>query len=402
MATPAFYVMDANPAQAYRMPRLNNFLFAYPCCSAIARVVANGLVIVTFFSALLVTGCGDRPEIRQYTVSGKIPDQLLTSDRMLAAIIPRKPDVWFVKVVGPGDAIKLAEGQIREFVTKLSFSEQGPELASLPAGWNRGGEKPMRAATLLIDTPDAQLDVSISNLPISGDWDEQVAMNVNRWRGQLKLKESAEKWAGAESIKVAAAQDHDAIWVDLKGEISGGPSMSSMANATPPFAQTPSQTASPPAKSTTSAPASEQDDDSGLKYDKPETWRLGDKKKMRIAAFNIGPEDSPAELTIIPAGGDLRGNVARWLGQVRGDSPPDDVVDKALASAEKLQVSGRDAQRFILLGTDSESGPTQAIDATIVPMDAGMSLFIKATGPTKTLQQEKDRIGEFLTSIKLP
>lgn len=390
------------------MPRLISLLFALPSRLAVARLTIPWLPAAFGLVAIMCIGCGDPPQIRKYTVSGKIPEQLQTRDRMLAAIIPRKSDVWFVKVVGSVDAIKLVESPIRDFVSNLAFKADVPDLATLPEGWNRGGAKPMREATILIDTPDAQLDVSISKLPLSGGWDEQVAMNVNRWRGQMKLSPSEEKWAGAESIKVASAQDHDAIWVDLMGEMGASPSMSSMTSTTPPFADMAAQSAD--ATSDRTAPENspetnvtpEPDGASGLKYDKPEAWRPGKMSMMRMAAFNIGPEDAAAELTIIQAGGDLRGNVARWLGQVRGDTPPDDVVDKALAEAESLKVSGREAQRFIMTSGDTGDGAAQGIDATIVPMDGGMSMFIKATGPPKTLQEEKDRIGEFIDSIEFP
>ena len=405
----AVYVTDANPAQAYRMPRLISLLFALPSRLANARLTIPRLPAALGLVAIICIGCGDPPQIRKYTVSGKIPEQLQTRDRMLAAIIPRKSDVWFVKVVGSVDAIKLVESPIRDFVSNLTFKRDVPDLTNLPEAWNRGGPKPMREATILIDMPDAQLDVSISKLPLSGDWDEQVAINVNRWRGQMKLTPSEEKWAGAESIKVASAQDHEAIWVDLMGEMGGGPSMSPMTSKKPPFADvaaqaadaTPDRTApqNPPDTNVTPEP----DDDSGLKYDKPETWRPGKMSMMRMAAFNIGPENATAELTIIQAGGDLRGNVARWLGQVRGDTPPDDIVDKALAEAVSMKVSGREAQRFIMTSDDgSGEGAAQGIDATIVSMDGGMSMFIKATGPPKTLQEEKDRIGEFIDSIEFP
>lgn len=123
---------------------------------------------------------------------------------------------------------------------------------------------------------------------------------------------------------------------------------------------------------------------------------------MRLAAFNIGPEDSQAELTIITAGGDLRGNVARWLGQVRGDTPPGDVVNKALEAAETIKVSGREAKRYYLAGEASDEATAQAIDATIIPMGDGMSMFIKATGPPETVLSEKERIGEFISSLQIP
>jgi hypothetical protein len=276
-------------------------------------------------------------------------------------------------------------------------------LTKLPAGWNRGGEKQMRFATILIDTPEAQLDVSISQLPYGGEWEEQVVSNVNRWRGQVKLPPSTDKAAGAEPLEVASATDKPAYWVDLTGELGAGTTAPPMAAAgTPPFAEMASQESG--SQAAPEAPASTTPDPStGLQYKAPEGWRPGKMSMMRLAAFNIGPEDKQAELTIITAGGDLRGNVARWLGQVRGDTPPGDVVSKALEAAEDLKVSGRDAKRYYLRADgEAANAEAQAIDATIVPIGDGMSMFIKATGPPETLQSEKERIGEFISSLQLP
>ena len=100
----------------------------------------------------------------------------------------------------------------------------------------------------------------------------------------------------------------------------------------------------------------------------------------------------------MPAGGDLRGNVARWIGQVLGQSPGDKVVDKALEDAKKLDVSDRPAQRFVLTDPDNDSGT--AIDATIVPMEGGRSMFIKMTGPIDTINDHSEELGTFLESLK--
>jgi hypothetical protein len=42
------------------------------------------------------------------------------------------------------------------------------------------------------------------------------------------------------------------------------------------------------------------------------------------------------------------------------------------------------------------------IDATIVPMENGMSMFIKATGPAKTVVAQREAIGTFLQSLAVP
>ena len=118
---------------------------------------------------------------------------------------------------------------------------------------------------------------------------------------------------------------------------------------------------------------------------------------MRLAAFNVGDVDDEAELTVIAAGGGLRENVARWLGQVRGGKVPDEVVDKAFSDAKDIEVNGISAQRFWLTGENAKDG--DAIDATIVPLGDGASMFIKMTGPLTTVSDQADALTSFLESL---
>src|SRR5690606_1881828 len=71
----------------------------------------------------------------------------------------------------------------------------------------------------------------------TGDWDEQVAMNVNRWREQISLEPSEERWGGAQPLQDtdsgdpagdAAAGGEAAAWVDLTGSMGAGPSMAGL------------------------------------------------------------------------------------------------------------------------------------------------------------------------------
>lgn len=354
---------------------------------------------------LLAAGCEQAPPVTTYEIPTEMPEELEPGrDRMLAAMVPHGESTWFFKVLGPQEAVDSIEPAFREFVENVEFDEQGsPELEPLPDNWRRGPDKPMRFASIDINTPQKQLDLSVSKLTRQEDWDSEVAMNVNRWRGQVGLDSSDEKWAGAEPLDVAAA-DGPAVWVDLTGRSAdGGPSMMAPfagrgggGAGAPPFAAAPSDDdrPSPP----TNAPESESAS-SRLTYDLPEGWRLGRKSIMRWAAFDVGPEDSPAEVTVIPAGGDVRGNVARWLGQIRGGTVPDEVVDEALAEAESLQVDGRPSQRFLLKPAEGETGT--AIDATIIPLENDRSLFVKMTGPLEVVTQESKAMRSFLQSLKL-
>ncbi len=366
------------------------------------QISRHGFLLGIVF-CLTMIGC-DRPQpIITYRVSTKIPEPFqIGKDRMLAAMVPSGDQVWFFKVTGPESAVTSIEASFRQFVEGIKITAGSPELSELPKGWRKGADKQMRFASIDVDTPGKQLDISISKLGRQEDYDDMVAMNVNRWRGQLALSPSKEKWASADSINVPAA-DGPSVWVDLVGTGGGGaPSMSppfagGAPMSQPPMSQPPMM--APPTPPTENASATPAEPDPRLKFDRPDGWRDGRMSTMRMAAFDVGPADAPAEMTVIPAGGDLRGNVARWLGQVRDGNAPDDVVDKALKDAIKVDVDGRSGQRFYLASEDAEKGT--AIDATIVPLEGGMSLFVKMTGPAKTVSAESDSIESFLKSLKL-
>jgi hypothetical protein len=330
-------------------------------------------------------GCQRTDPVVTYTVPTKLPEQLKPAkDRMLAAMFPKGQDAWFIKVTGPEPAIAEVESEFRRFVETLPFENGKPKLMSLPENWQRAGDKPMRVASIDVDTAAKQLDISISKLPKRDDWDSFVADNVNRWRGQLGLPRSDAKWAEGTQIAIESA-DGAGVWVDLVGQPSSGSSMS------PPFATGGAGPATPP-----DAP-SRDPRESRLQYERPEGWRDGRTSSIRIAAFVVGADDE-AEVTVIPAGGDLRENVARWLGQVRGGAAPEEVVDKAMSEAQSIEVNGLAAQRYWLTGEDADKG--NAIDATIVPLGNGGSMFIKMTGPVATVSGQSEALTAFLESLK--
>jgi len=344
------------------------------------------------------------------------------TQQMLAAMFPAEGKTWFFKVTGPESAIKLIESDLKTFVANVEFKDGNPDLSKLPEGWKIGADKPMRFASVNIETPEKQLDLSISSLSTQSDWGAEVLANVNRWRRQFGIPPSMEKWAEGETLDVAAAEEQ-AIWVDLKTEAADGkparaagpstaPPMADIMNSSMPNDGVHSGLAMPASSPEQPAAASEQssaaetdgtsdaDSNSKIKYTRPDGWRDGRMSSMRLAAFNVGPEDAEAEITVIPAGGDLRGNVARWLGQIRPSGVSDEVVDKAIEDAEKIAVDGKESQRFILEGEESD-GKTTSIDATIVPLGDGFSLFIKMTGPAETVADQYEATTSFIKSLKL-
>ena len=388
-------------------------------------------VVVT----LALVGCQPAPApVVQYEIPTAVPAVLQSEgDRMLAAMVPVGANVWFYKVMGPAGAVGQLADRFESFVQSVEYAEGEPDLSALPEGWRRGGKKPFRFAT--IDVPAEvvaggdevngdegnSLDISVSKLSRQEDYDSMVAMNVNRWRGQLGLPPSSEALAGAKEIQIEAA-DGPAMWVDLVGQSGGGqPPM--MAGGGPLRQLTDGDQMRPAAAKRAIKEVAQEEGASQevaasgkttkaepVTFDTPEGWRPGRTSSMRLAAFKVGPEDSAAEITVIPAGGDLRSNVARWIGQIRGDTPPEEVVDGAMAAGESLSVDGRPGQRFYLAGQFGEesgedsgeksSGGT-VIDAAVIDLGDGYSLFVKMTGPDATVSAERDRIGAFLDSMKI-
>ena len=253
----------------------------------------------------------------------------------------------------------------------------------------------MRFATVDINTSKKQLDLSISFLkgPSVEDqakWDAYVVQNVDRWRGQVGLPGSSKKWAGGEPIEVANSQGQ-AIWVDVTGQ-AGGSAMGARGGMSPMMSG-----GMPGGIPTGRAPGSGSTQSTKIEYEGPEGWREQEAAGMREVDFDLGDEDAGAEVTIITAGGDLRGNVARWMRQVAGEAPTDAAVDAMLAGAEKFEVSGKPAQRFIIRG-DAEKGQN-SIDATIVPLEGGQSKFIKMTGNPETVARHTESMRTFLDSL---
>lgn len=346
---------------------------------------------------ILLGGCEDPAAIETYVISTKVPAEFLPKkQRMLGAMFPKGDKVWFFKVMGPEAAVSMIVDPFRSFVETIPFSDEGPLLSALPDGWRRAADKPMRFASISVETPEKQLDISISSLSLQEDWDQQVLANVNRWRGQLAIENSSEPLAGGEIFSVESS-DGTGVWVDLTGEPSDA-----AASMAPPFAsgtqRTPATTGSQslPGNAVTSVA---KNDDPRVQYSRPDGWRDGRASSMRLASFSVGPSDAEAEITIIVAGGDVRGNVARWMGQVMGSEVADEAVNQTIESAEQIQVDGRDAQRFYLVNeADSDS---KAIDGTIVTLGPEQSVFIKMTGPSRTVESQRKQVSDFITSLSL-
>ena len=149
----------------------------------------------------LLAGCERADRIEHYTVlkpppverpasaaSESPPTPAEVRDRMLAAIVPHESQGWFFKLTGPKDAVAAKESEFGAFLKSVKFDDTGKPSWTLPGGWQERPGSDIRYATLVLGEADGKLlELSVTVLPKSGDDASYSLVNINRWRGQMKL-----------------------------------------------------------------------------------------------------------------------------------------------------------------------------------------------------------------------
>ena len=373
------------------------------------------LRICTFsiWIAVLV-GCSQEEGLRRYTIDHRAPAAFQTKTRMLGAIVPQTDANWFFKITGPEESVEEISGKVQDFVRDVRFRNGQPEY-DIPSDWQEvsPGTGPFAPfAKFTIEAANNQMDLTVTRLGRGDDWDSEVQANVNRWRGQMGLEPSQERWAGALPLMEDKAEGSVAVWVDLIGDpaaTTGGV----MSPATPAGNQTPvSRAADGAAPQVSGNPADLSGDmdsvvpptappnasagaDGRLNYRVPQGWRDLPASGMRLATLESGEGDALVTVTMIRAGGDLSSNVAMWIGQV-GRQPNDSVTSEAIESAEELTIAGLSAKR-IFLEADQEEG--EAIDVVVVESSDALPLFIKMKGPRDRVIEERSALTLLVESL---
>ncbi len=341
-------------------------------------------------------GCQPREEITSYTVprerslrppvsQAELANQM---DHILVAILPAGDQAWFFKMTGKAPALNRQRGEFSKFLATLKAGSSANAIPSwqLPTGWKEEEASEMRVATLVVPDEQGVLEIAVSSLPLTEDWQDFLTRNVNRWLGQLnqspldgatinKLTEKISTSAGAATL------------IELVGfkrqQPPGDPHAGlSMPPVTPGASQQP-----------TSKP---------LAYDTPDGWQPGRLSAMRKAAFNIVEGERKAEFTVIDlptAGGaqisDVQANVLRWAGQVGLT----DLDDAALGKLVKeITISGVSGSFVALLGPKQEESPTGMLAAMVV--HDGKVWFFKMFGDRALVESQQDAFQQFLESVQ--
>jgi hypothetical protein len=288
-------------------------------------------------------GCGRQPEIRTYDVP-RNPDAAAsdpgrvegTPTRMIAAIVPRESEAWFVKITGPEEAVATVADEVRQFIGAIELTADDPNRIewTRPEAWKDGGERMMREATFLLPGGDLPLEVAISKLGYDGDQDPYLLANLNRWRGQIGLPPGDSLNAMENLTKIDL--DGGVAWVfDAVGATAGGGMQPPMMGGSPPFAgATPPVASRPP-----SQPAKPH-----LEFDTPPDWQEAGRGSMgsRSYRFGEGDEQVTVKLSDFPPVGSMAdplSNINRWRGQL-GQPPLD--AESIKQHTEAVEISDTD------------------------------------------------------------
>ena len=304
--------------------------------------------------------------------------------RLLGVLLPHADETWVFKVLGPQEAVDPHVAAVREFVSTVRFAGAEPQW-TLPAGWRERPGDPRRYTTFVPPDGAPPIELAVSRMSAGQD----VADNVNRWRGQVKLSPLAptEAVASAEMLDTPAGK---AVWVDLKGSYSASSGM-------PPFAQGMPAGHPPllPGEGADVGPLAAPTD-VPVKYELPAGWTPAKLDVVSLLAFAASSGDEKIRVTISEAGGDLLSNVNRWRGQL---ALPELQASDLEAALTKLKIDGRSADFIELLGTAAGARQSATL-AVIVPKSDGSSWFVKLTGDAPLAARERDRFVKFCQSLR--
>jgi hypothetical protein len=264
-----------------------------------------------------------------------------------------------------------------------------------------------------------KLELAVSTLPKSGDWNKYLTNNVNRWLGQLG-EEALDQKTIVGLTRSLPFKGGEATFVELVGHMQATPGM--MPAGHPPVAATSQlekapQGAAPPAASGQAAtppsaagrpmappmggavaPAAEFAKPAEFTYTPPKGWQPGQTTMMRKAAFIVGEDGGQAGVTVtqFPASGamsDPAAQAQRWAGEAGLQLSEADLK----AAAKEVTIDGGQGQVFELLGPEGEGA--RGVRAAMVRRGEQM-WFFKMSGDRAVVEKQAEPFAEFLKSIK--
>ena len=358
--------------------------------------IGGGLLFAV--TAALLAGCRSEAEIQVYEVPKETTESasFQSAQRMLAAMIRRGDQAWFVKLVGPDGAVTQEIPNFVRLVQSFRFEgESSPPRWELPPGWVDAKKRDnIRFATLEKKTDSGTLEATVTVLPVRGDWNTYVLQNVNRWRGQLGLPLLSQEQLGSATMEMPLASDSSvrAIMVQLRQggaeQGTGGPAMAGRDGSGPSPASS-----SAPSGSASSGP-------SELTFSLPSGWKKAPNDTFSRYAFVVEGEEAAARVTITalranPSPQYLLANVNRWRAQV--DLPPWSLEDLE-KGLEDIEFLGGQAKLIVAL-PEKRAGLQGIIG--VIGIHGSTAWFIKMKGDAELLEQKRGQFETFVKSIRI-
>jgi hypothetical protein len=368
--------------------------------SKLSQVLILALLLIS------TVGCQEREGITSHNVERESASRKPTDfaavaqqlDHTLAAIVPQGDQAWFFKMAGPAPAMERHRDEFLAFLKTVSPASTAgsPPSWQLTEGWEEKGPSPMRVATLVVPDDARPLEIAVSSLPLTEDWDDFLLRNVNRWLDQLSQaplsSETIQKLTQEVAIPAGPATVVELVGV-MKNPGRGNPHAGTMAGRPQP---SPPPTQQPPA-------ASQPPTADPLAYETPAGWLPGRMSSMlRKAAFNVVDGEQSAEMTVIdfPADGgaqitDVGANVARWAQQV-GLANID--MGELTELFQDATVDGVEGTYVALLGPEDAERPVGMLAAMVVRGEKVW--FFKLLGDRSLVEKQQDAFQGFLRSVR--
>ncbi len=347
-----------NPAASG--PRLETKVPRMTCKPSLAR---RGFWIVC--AALVVSGCQEQEQIREYSVPKEPPV------RLLAVMAPREESTWFFKLMGPAPEVGKHLQAFDQFVASVHFTKQAnpPIEWKVSDGWNEEHSDERFYAVLRFAGEGMPLALTVTRLgPRAGD----VRANIDRWRvKQLGLEEISD--ADLKKLDGNIQVDgRKATRVDFTGRRSR---LSAKAQAAPHRRS--------------------------FTFRKPDGWEELPAGTVagfaREAVFRIEQGGRSAQTTVVRLAGDGGGalaNVNRWRRELGLDPIMEDHLRKDLRS---LGAASGQANYIELIGRDRDE-ERATLGAWLA--HGGQTWFITMKGPADVVRQQRPAFEAFVQSFR--
>ena len=332
--------------------------------------------------------------------------------RTVAAAIPVKNQIWFIKALDTPERLEGFQASIAQIVRDMKFPNPDEPEFVLPDGWEQrpgGGMSRMNLRCNLV-SPPISFAVTVLSKP-EADWEKYLRDNFNRWRDQLTLVPHTLKDLLTQVQTIDRGQGNESAYVvdwsgkspllgrmlaSSGGSMMGSPSMGSM-GAPKDVNPSLTPTTPPSAAATTNSLLGPQ-----IKI--PLDWIAIPVSTFQLAKFSIGNSADPGEVVVSAATNDLKTNSKMWQQQVLPEDAGEPLVqeraDQAIAKGEAFPITNGEGKLYLFQESEAEDG--KALLIAILPMDEKQSLYVKMRGSNRLIAKSRQSLIEFATSISVP